>query len=86
MKGNCKLMAKNNKVKKVEKPKLISGIFEEELLSIIDERINTNSNDNEKSDLKEIAKILLPDIDMLISTKVKLHMKLLGEYVIKQSQ
>lgn len=81
-------MAKSNKVKLVEKPKikLISGIFEDELLNIIDDRIKLQIHDNEKSDLKEIAKILLPDIDMLISTKVKLHMKLLGEYLIKPSQ
>ena len=81
-------MAKSNKVKTIEKPKikLISGIFEEELLNIIDDRIKIHINDNEKSDLKEIANIILPDIDMLISTKVKLHMKLLGDHLIKQSQ
>ena len=78
-------MSKRNKVKE-EKPKLISGIFEEELINIIDERFKLQSEVIPKSDLKEIANILLPDINMLISRVVKEHMEALGEKMIQLSK
>ena len=68
------------------KYRLINGLLAEELLKFIQEVNKKNEDKLGKEDLAEIAKLLLPDIDILISTKIKLHMKLLGEKLIEQSR
>jgi len=55
------------------KSKLISNEFEKEIIQLIDARILENSEKLSKDEVDEIRKSILPDIDLLISKKIKEH-------------
>jgi len=74
---------KQNLKPKVIKTKMFGEAFEEELKDLIDLRIEeSNKKKISLEDLNEIAKLLVGDVDKLISEKVKLHLKFLGEKLI----
>lgn len=74
-------MIKNTSKKK--KLQLISDSFEKELIEIIDSRINNSQELLAENDIAMIISTLLPDIDKMISDKIKNHMKFLGETLIE---
>lgn len=56
-----------------KKPKLISNEFEKELNNLIDSRISNMIEKLSKEELNKIKNEILPDIDLLISKKIKEH-------------
>jgi len=74
------------KTVKKKKPQLISEAFEKELLEIIDLRLQTSQELLSQEEIKDIIKSLIPDLDKLISDKIKNHMNLLGESLINLSK
>ena len=64
--------------------KLIGESFEKELIEVIDKRIEENNITIAEKDISIIMMALMPDIDKLISDKIKSHMKFLGEALISK--
>ena len=83
--GSKKVLNEEPKPKKTERVKMFSEAFEEDLKELIDSRIEENAKKKiSLEDLNEIARLLVGDIDRLISEKIKLHLKLLAEKLIDQ--
>lgn len=64
----------------------LSELFNKELINIIDSRINFNQTSLIEKDIKNIINKLIPDLDKMISDRVKKHIQFLGENLIKLSK
>jgi len=58
----------------------------DQLESILEEMLKRKNIELTKSDMKQIVSEVLPDIDYLISQKVKLHFRQIGEFLMKNCQ
>lgn len=60
------------------------SVFEKELKTMIKETIEETYPHLEAKEIKEIVDKLLPDIDNLVSKKVKQHLVELAKFIIKK--
>lgn len=60
------------------------SVFEKELKIMIKETIEDTYPQLEAKEIKEIVDKLLPDIDNLVSKKVKQHLVELAKFIIKK--
>jgi nucleoid DNA-binding protein len=63
--------------------KIISAQIEQEIYEIVQKIIKTQNNPITSQDAKSIVDAILPEIDKLISKKIKKHFRLLAEHVLK---
>jgi hypothetical protein len=75
-----------SKVHTSEEPSILSNVFKDEIIRIIDQRLKINQGTLAQKDIINIIDNIMPDFDKMISTKVKKHIKFLGENLIKLAE
>lgn len=70
------------KVKSKKKFSIISSEFEKEICDLIDEKIKDSNEKLTTEEIKEIISSLMPDLDKLISEKIKFHIEFLADVLL----
>ena len=60
------------------------SILEKEIIRIVEKALNERLVDLAIEDIKLIAREVLPDLDELISKKIKQHMVELGQFMVEK--
>lgn len=60
------------------------SLLEQEIVRIVDKAIRNSQVQLAADDVKVIVKEIMPDIDKMISDKIKQHFHELGEYLVKR--
>ena len=58
--------------------------FEKSIKILINDIVKSTELQIEKDDIKEIAQKILPDLDELVSKKVKQHFNEIGKFLVKK--
>lgn len=67
---------KNN----IEQPSLL----EQEIVRVVDKAIKDSKVNLAAEDVKVIAREIMPDLDRIISEKVKMHFFTIGQYIMEK--
>lgn len=57
--------------------------FEEEVRNLVEEVVKEKTVSIEKQEVSEIVSQILPDVDKMVSNKVKKHLRALAELLLK---
>lgn len=64
----------------IEKPSLL----EQEIVRIVDRAIKDSKVELTAEDIRIIAQEIMPDLDKIISDKVKMHFLALGQHIVEK--
>lgn len=64
--------------------KIFNKELENELESLVEKIIQKTNNKITSDDAKQIVNYIIPEIDRLISKRIKEHFKVLAEYMMKK--
>ena len=68
---------------KEKKKKPLSEVFHEELVDLVAKIVQEQELDVTKNNVKEIVDAIMPQLDIIISRKVKEHLSSIAEFALK---
>lgn len=66
--------------------KMISKEFQNEIALVTEDVIQKLNNKMTENEVKQIIDCIIPEIDKIISKRIKEHFKLLAEYLINRTE